>query len=342
MNKRKISFFILTLVILLVLYLTLKDDFNGILNSILKSNKYILIFGMLLFMLYLFLKSISLMLFIKERNSNYSIKKAYDLTLIAQLLNGITPFQTGGQPFQIYLLKKEGIKVSDSTNALIKDFISYQISLILTALLALILNAIFHTITLNNAITILTISGFVVNLIVLFILIVIITAKESGKKIISKIINFVYRFKIINKHFDKKQTIESLNSFYDTGDEIRNNKINFIVAIIINFFALIVLYLLPYIIISAMSSSISLIQSFVATSFVMLIGNFVPIPGATGGIEYAFIKLFSNFIHNPILSGVMILWRFITYVFAMIIGFAVLVLKMNTSYKLYNLSRKEE
>ena len=52
----------------------------------------------------------------------------------------------------------------------------------------------------------------------------------------------------------------------------------------------------------------------------MLIGSFVPIPGGTGGLEYGFIKFYGFFIFGSTLSAVMIIWRFITYYFGLIVG----------------------
>ena len=59
----------------------------------------------------------------------------------------------------------------------------------------------------------------------------------------------------------------------------------------------------------------------------MLIGNFIPIPGATGGIEYSFLQFFGIFTTGAILTGGMLLWRFVTYFLAMIIGFVALVFR---------------
>ena len=47
---------------------------------------------------------------------------------------------------------------------------------------------------------------------------------------------------------------------------------------------------------------------------------FVPIPGASGGIEYGFIKFFGNFMPVVILNSLLITWRFITYYLGMILG----------------------
>ena len=52
----------------------------------------------------------------------------------------------------------------------------------------------------------------------------------------------------------------------------------------------------------------------------MLIGSFVPIPGGSGGLEYGFVAFYGTFISGSLLSAVMLVWRFITYYFGMIIG----------------------
>jgi uncharacterized membrane protein YbhN (UPF0104 family) len=52
----------------------------------------------------------------------------------------------------------------------------------------------------------------------------------------------------------------------------------------------------------------------------MLIGSFVPIPGATGGLEYAFTQFFGVFIIDPALTLIMLLWRTTTYYLGVIVG----------------------
>ena len=67
-------------------------------------------------------------------------------------------------------------------------------------------------------------------------------------------------------------------------------------------------------------TSLNIAEGVTASAYVYIIGAFVPIPGASGGIEYGFIQLFGNFINHKILSAVLILWRSITYYLGMIIG----------------------
>ena len=59
----------------------------------------------------------------------------------------------------------------------------------------------------------------------------------------------------------------------------------------------------------------------------MLIGSFVPIPGATGGLEYGFMSFYGSFIKGSKLNAIMLVWRFITYYFGLILGSIVLNIK---------------
>ena len=108
-----------------------------------------------------------------------------------------------------------------------------------------------------------------------------------------------------------------------------------LIAISANFITLILLYSIPFIIFKSLgASNVTILNSISITAFVMLIGNFVPIPGATGGIEYSFIHFFETLmIKLSILSGAMLLWRFITYFFGMILGFICLVLTKGAERK---------
>ena len=92
---------------------------------------------------------------------------------------------------------------------------------------------------------------------------------------------------------------------------------------------MLLLYLIPYFLIKGvdLKIEISVLNVIVTSAYVMLIGSFVPIPGGTGGLEYGFIAFFGNFITGPILNAIMLLWRFVTYYFGMILGSIVLSLR---------------
>lgn len=336
MKNKKINIVVLMLALALVLYFTLKDNLVLVIHELSKVNIFIFFVSILVFITSLFFKSISLHIFIKEHDKKYSLKKTFELTLIGQFLNGITPFQSGGQPFQIYLLKKDGLRISDSTNAMIKDFIAFQIALILMGIMSIFVNFLLGITPEKSYLIWLIWLGFFINVIVLLFLIFITMAKKTTLGIINKILDFFFDFKLIKKlKVSKKRIMDGLEHFYEGGVELKNDKKNLVLAVIINLINLLLLYSVPFIIFKSMGSwNITILSSIVFTTFVMLIGNFIPIPGATGGIEYGFISFFGIIISSyPVLSGAMLLWRFVTYFLGMLIGFITLALKKGVDKK---------
>lgn len=336
MKNKKINLIMLFIALSLVFYFVLKDDFNGVISALSKINIWIFLFGILVFILSLFFKAISLWIFIREYKRDYSVKKSFILTLIGQFLNGITPFQSGGQPFQIYMLRGDGLRISDSTNAMIKDFISFQIALIIIGIASIFLNHYFDIISMKTYLKWLVSLGFLINSLVLIFLVVISATKKSLSKITSKIVNLIFKFKISNKIGLTKERIEKgLVNFYESGKQLKKDKKNLFISVFINMLNLILLYIIPFIVFKSLGEeSVTILSSVVITAFVMIIGNFIPIPGATGGVEFGFVKLFCTFlITTPILSSAVILWRCITYFLGMLIGFVTLIIKKGVDLK---------
>ena len=106
------------------------------------------------------------------------------------------------------------------------------------------------------------------------------------------------------------------------------DKFSFFIMILLEFFALISLYLVPFALFCGIGIySINSLTCILIMAYVMLIGSFVPIPGGTGGLEYGFITFFGMVIKGSSLNAIMLLWRFITYYFGMILGAIILNFK---------------
>ncbi len=339
MKNKKLNLSLLILALSLVLYFTLKDNFSSIMHELSKVNILIFALAIFVFILSLMIKSVSLQIFIKEHKKNYSFKSAFCLTLIGQFLNGITPFSTGGQPFQVYLLKKDGHRISDSTSAMVKDSIAYQVALLIMGIFSITLNLVLKTIPVNSSLTPLIIIGFLINIMVLLFLFMIIRMRKTTLSIINKLLLILNKIRKKNTDQLKKRIEKGLDNFYNCYEELRKNKKQFIITVLTNVINLTLLYMIPYIIFKSLNTNtFDIMRSIMLTSFVMLMGNFVPIPGATGGIEYGFIKFFGIFNTNiSVISGAMLLWRFVTYFFGMLMGFIMLIIKEGT-YKNENRS----
>lgn len=321
--KALFNIFIFVIVAIIVLYFSLKDNYQEIINGLLNASLIWIIVAILLVIGYWFFKSLIFYSFTRKFDKNYSFAKAFKLQLVTNFFNAVTPFSSGGQPFQVYTLKKQGITLSSSTNIIIQNFIVYQIALVILGIASIIANQIFHLFQDVGIIKNLVTLGFIINTLVIIGLFIVAFAKKLNKLIIQWIINLLNKMKIIKQ---KDKTIDNwnnyINNFHAGAKILVENKLFFLQNILFAMVALICLYLVPVVLLYSTGdyTSFNGLMSIVACAYVMLIGSFVPIPGGTGGLEYGFIAFFGNFLTGSNLRVIMILWRFITYYFGMIIG----------------------
>lgn len=327
-NKKVISFIIIAIITVIVLYLSLKDHYDVIINSILGINKIWLLLSFVFLFGYYILRSLSISTLAKNFNKEYTFKDAFRLILETNFFHAITPFASGGQPYEMYALNKKNIKLSDCMSIATGDFIVYQIALVLLGIIALASNSIFKIID-NGFIRYLVNLGFIVNTIVIISLFVISLSKKLGKMIANFCINILHGIRIIkDKEKLQKKFHDYIHEFNSGSKILYKNKTNFILLIISQFVALALFYLVPFCLLIGMGiNHIYILKCIIIMAYVMLVGSFVPIPGGTGGLEYAFVIFFGKYITGPIINGVMLLWRFITYYFGMILGAILLNVK---------------
>ncbi len=328
--KGKFNFILLIFLAFLVLYFTIKDDFPSILEQLRTIQKGWLFLGICVMIVYFLVRSVPLYVFARKFKKNYSFKSAVSLTLKTEFFNGVTPFASGGQPFQVYELKKQKINLTDGTNIIIQNFIVYQIALMLLGIFAITYNHYFHLFEEVTLLKKLVTLGFFVNLTVTICLFALAFLENFNNFIIKKGILLLTKLHLIKDPLKKEKDFRNYTkNFHEGAVILLQEKKKFIGLIGINILALLLLYLIPLIVLKGTNyqSSLNILSCIVSVSYVMLISSFVPLPGATGGIEYAFMSFFGYFITKPTISTVMILWRFMTYYLGILLGAIALTIK---------------
>ena len=316
-NLKKNTIFLLFITII-ILYIILKDDFSHIINAFKNINILYIIIAVIVFFIHIALKGYVNYL-ITNDSKKISIQEAIKHNLITQFFNGITPFSTGGQPMEIYMLTEHGISIPKATNQTIQSFIFYQIALVICGLLAVIYNFLFSIFPKIKILSNLVILGFSINISVVIVLILISHSKIIMNKICNITIKIGKKIKIKSSEAEIK---EKFLEYHEGFKEIKKRKLLFVVGIIFNIISLLCLYSIPLLVLKSINptNNMSIIETITSSAYVYVIGSFVPIPGASGGIEYGFTQFYGNFISKKELSAVLLIWRFITYYFGIIIG----------------------
>ena len=322
MKKRTLNLLIIVIFTLIVLYFSLKDNYHEIITSILNADIRWLFISYLLVLGYTFLKAIVTNNIINNFKG-YGIKKTFSLQLMTFFFNAVTPFSTGGQPFQVYVLKKNKLTLSEGTNVVIQESIIHQIAIIIVGFLTIIINQIFKICPIDGIIFVLLIVGFLANLLVLVLLFVVSYGKKIDKLLIGWVVNLLTFFKIVkDKEKQTKKLNKSIENFNVNARLLISNKKKFIKLILLNCLAFMCLYIVPLTVLFSLGNynSFDGVTAIVLVSFASIISSYVPLPGGIGGQEYLFVTLFGFYLQKPLLSTLMLLWRFITYYLPMIVG----------------------
>lgn len=314
MKKNTILLVIITII---VLYFVLKDDFEGIVYELKNMKILYIVLALIFYNISVILKGFVNYKIINDQKK-ISKKEAISQNYIAQFFNGITPFSTGGEPMAVYMLTEQGIPVSQATNYMVQSFIFYQIALVICGLIAVIYNFAFQLFPKIKFLQQLVLLGFLINIVVVILLLLSYSKKATKKlyKVCNKICR-IFKLKVNSKDLEEK-----FDDYHKGFQEIKERKGLMIFGVLLNMISLTCLYLVPYFVLRGMGddSSLTPICTFVSSAYVYLVGAFVPIPGASGGIEYGFTQFFGNFVSGSRISAMLLVWRSLTYYLGIIVG----------------------
>ena len=311
------------LIMVVVFYIIMKDDYQNIINTISSANHLLIVLSVIFILGYFFLKAESLYVIAKEQKKDIKFGQILHQTLITQFFNGITPFSTGGQPMQVYMLTKSGIHVGKATSIIIQDFLMYQLALVTIGIFALVSNQIFSFININIAVYSLIMLGFIINTVIGLCLLFISFSRKFNNFVGKLLIKILSKLRLVK---DKDKTIKEwemkLDEFHESGKVFKKNKMLFVKCYLFNVLALLAFYVIPFLVFVSFDPNcgISIPSALTCSAFVLLVGNFVPIPGGSGGIEYSFYLIFGGVVKESLLSPALLVWRFITYYLGVLIG----------------------
>ena len=147
---------------------------------------------------------------------------------------------------------------------------------------------------------------------------------KKKKNTFSKILSFliIKILKLLKIRHNAEEINNKFDDYYKGFQNLKKRKGLTVVGILLNIASLLCLYIVPLFILYSMGDfqSLTVLETLTASAYVYVIGAFVPIPGASGGMEYGFTQFFGNFIGLGTISATVIIWRFITYYLGVITG----------------------
>ncbi|MBQ6172606.1 MAG: flippase-like domain-containing protein [Clostridia bacterium] len=326
--------------LLLVFYLFFVDGFDNFINAFKNASLIPMLTAFLMIIVYWILESLTVYVMAKKVYPPHQLKNSIKTVMIGQLFNSITPFATGGQPMQAFVLCQRGMPAGLATFSLFSRFIVYQIVLTIFSIIALIFRLNFFVSHISSLGYIVLI-GFLVNFAVVAGLLMIAFFRNGTKKVAKALIVLLHKTKIVKSQEELIQkTNDQIDLFYENMCELKKYTGVIIKMVILTAFQLIAYFSIPYFIcISLGAEDLSLFNVLCSSSFVLMISSFVPLPGAALGAEGSFLLFFSMyFTDSEYISTAMLIWRFITFYLPIIFG----VMFLNRLHKIENITLTSE
>ncbi|SDZ61105.1 hypothetical protein SAMN05421736_1216 [Evansella caseinilytica] len=308
-------------------------DIATVWDGLKNTNVFWLLGGMLAMFLYWLLEALVLHRISRKVNSRQSVRQSFKITMAGQFFNTITPFASGGQPAQLYMLNKTGMDVGAGSSVLLIKFIVYQAMLVINSLIVLLFG--YHYL-LNGDIpklSIMIITGFALNVIVIVALITVGKSKGVASFIVHLLLKPVCFFMKKDKYAALKNTADQkLHSFH-----LESTRMSFDMKLLLQCSVLTTLQLwlffsIPYFVLQGVGApQLDVFQIIAFHSFIIMFSSLIPIPGGSGGAELSFSLLFGLILDPVTLVLSLFLWRFITYYSCILFGSFSLMSKEETA-----------
>ena len=251
-------------------------------------------------------------------------------TFVSFFFSSITPGATGGQPMEVYYLKKEGINVSNSTMAILIHLCGYHLSSIILA----IIGVIIMPEVLKNGVIYFFIFGTLLNLIPVTATIIGIFFPKLAVKLVGLLIKILKAIKIKNIEEISEKINKELEIYQESANYIKNNLKSFLHAMLLSTINMILYYSVPFFIYKAFGLSgktiidIILLQAIIHGTVCSM-----PLPGTVGVTETVFLLVYDMIYPSHLLQSALLVNRFINFYLFVFVSLVVYVI---TKIKLDN------
>lgn len=257
-------------------------------------------------------------------------KVAARTVLLGKYYDNITPAAVGGQPFQIYYMRKNSkMPRGVSTSIPIFGMMAGQIGFMIIAIICFL----FGSMSINNAVLIGT-ACFGLLFYAFWPVVVLIATflPNSTAELINVVVKFLAKIHLVKNREATIAKVESeVTEYAKSVRRILKTKGLFAktVALSVVFNALVAM--IPFFVLTAFGGNVDFLPCFVTTVAVTSAVYFVPTPGNAGAAEGAFFVVFSA-LSSGYVFWAMLVWRFFSYYIYILLG-PIIYLRMHLEKK---------
>jgi glycosyltransferase 2 family protein len=252
---------------------------------------------------------------------SYSFKSAFQVTMVGQYFNSITPYAVAGQPMQLLAFTRQGVTSGIALSALVRKFLVYQTTITLFSVFAIVIKYNFFRSEIQGFM-ILAFIGLLSQAGIVVVLLLFTHSPKFTTKLIHGVVWLLTRLHIVKKPEETSEKVKNQLEFYiENNKAMMGNKQMRAKIYGCTLIQLTALFCVPFFIYKAFHNpGAPLVDMIAAQSFVTMISSYTPLPGAAGAAEGSFLVIFQIFFKGSIIRQAMLLWRLIAYYSCIVVG----------------------
>ena len=306
------------------------EDLSSMMDAIHRADKRWLIPGIALVAFFIWGESI--IIWYMMRSSGIQLKKrtCFLFSSVGFFFSCITPSASGGQPMQIYYMKKEKISIPVSTVILMIVTITYKLVLVVIGIGIAIFGRGFLHKYLEGILPVFYL-GLALNIFCITFMTILVFHPLLAKAIMVKGMKLLERLHLVKKKDGRLKKLEdSMDTYRNTAAYLKNNPFVIVKVIGITFIQRMALFAVTWFVYQAFGLhgtgfwEILFLQAVISVSVDML-----PLPGGMGISETLFLNIFSPVFGGLLLPG-MVLSRGLGYYGELLISAAFTVVAQLT------------
>ena len=291
--------------------------------------------------IYVLLDSLTVYYFLRKQQHPVTLKYAVFIAIMGLYYADITPGASGGQPMQVYYLKKRNVPIGISTSALAVKFFCFQFMLLIFGAVAWTLYGAYVTMQLIGIRWIL-VAGYVFNSISVTLVLLMAVSKRVVRFFLYGFIKIGHKLHLCK---DVHQSILKwegvLSSFHASVDLIRNRPKELLVQLLLaglQVFALMAMTVCVYFAFGLSGTNIG--KQITMALLLNISAAYTPLPGGSGAQEGGFLLYFKNIFPDDRIFTGMLIWRFFTFYLNLIAGACATFLQ--STYGFYRDKRRQQ
>lgn len=259
------------------------------------------------------MEGFTLYLLCRHLSPSWRYAKSFTVGMTGLLYSALSPFGSAGQPMQIYAMHKMGMDAGKAGSVIAMKTLTYQVVMVAYSLVAVAAKLRFFQSSVSNF-SFVTILGLLANSTYIALIFLFMASEGVTDKIVTGTIRFLHKIKLVRHPEERYAKIHGqLEVFHNASKLMGRSTKLYLLMMALNALQVAANSLMPYLIYRSFGlHGASFTTMAAAQVFVATIASFVPLPGASGGMEGSFALFFGMFFQSATLPA-LLLWRFLTY-----------------------------